>query len=76
MTRVKVDSTTIASIGYDPHTRELDLEFRESGEIYRYSGVSTEEHAEFMAAKSKGTYLNQVFKAKDHRYNVVKTARR
>ncbi len=75
MKHIKVDSTTIASIGYDPRTRELDLEFRESGEIYRYSDVSSDEYAEFMAAKSKGTYLNQVFKAKEHRYKVVKGSR-
>lgn len=66
-----VDSTSIASIGYEPRRRELEIEFRQSGEVYRYFDLSSEEYAEFMAAKSKGAYLNQVFKPKGHRYVVV-----
>jgi len=71
MKRVAVDSTSIASIGYEPRRRELEVEFRQSGEVYRYFDVSSEEYAEFMAAESKGAYLNQVFKPKGHRYVVV-----
>lgn len=73
MKRVAVDSTTIASIGYDRSRRELEIEFRDSGDIYRYFGVSAGEHAAFMAAESKGNYLNHVFKPRNHRYFVVKT---
>ena len=76
MRREAVDSESIASIGYAPRGRTLEIEFRESGGIYRYFEVSSEEHAEFMAAPSKGSYLNQVFKAKGHRYIVVKRSRR
>lgn len=67
-----MDSTSIASIGYDPRRRELDIEFFQSGDVYRYSGVSAAEYAEFMTAESKGNYLNQVFKPKGHPYTVVK----
>jgi hypothetical protein len=49
---------------YTPRRCELDIEFRQSGDVYRYFEVSAEEHAEFLAAKSKGTYLNQVLKRK------------
>ena len=45
---------------------------RESGDVYRYFQVSAEEHSEFVAAESKGNYLNRVFKAKGHPYRVVK----
>jgi len=76
MRRVVVDSTSIASIGYDPRRRELELEFRDSGDVYRYFDVFAAEHAEFMAAESKGTYLNQVFKPREHRYIGVKTGGR
>lgn len=72
MRRKRVDSGTIASIGYEPRRCELDIEFRESGDVYRYFGVSSEEHSDFMAAESKGNYLNLVFKAKEHRYTLVK----
>lgn len=67
-----MDSGTVASIGYEPSRRELDVEFRDSGDVYRYFGVSGGEHDEFMAAESKGTYLNQAFKAKGHPYRLVK----
>ncbi len=69
--RQVVDSTSIASIGYEPLSRELEIEFHQSGAIYRYFDVSAEEHAEFLAAESKGTYLNHVFKPRDHRFLVV-----
>jgi hypothetical protein len=68
MKRAPVDSTTIASIGYMPRSRALELEFRDSGDLYLYFDVSAQEHAEFMAAESKGFYLNHVFKPKGHRF--------
>ena len=55
-------SESIASIGYASHRCELEIEFRQSGDVYRYSGVSAVEHAEFMAAEPKRVYLNQVFR--------------
>jgi hypothetical protein len=71
MRRIPVPSTSIASIGYVPKNRELEIEFRASGDVYRYFNVPTEEYAAFMAAESKGTYLNQVFKPRGYRYLVV-----
>ena len=72
MRRTPVESKSIASIGFAAHRGELEVEFRQSGDVYRYSEVSAKEHADFMAAESKGTYLNQVFKLKEHPYVVVK----
>jgi hypothetical protein len=72
MRREAVESETIASIGYEPRRHELDVEFRESGDVYRYFQVLAEEYREFIAAESKGSYLNRVFKAKGHPYRVVK----
>jgi len=65
---VPVDSTTIAFIGYDQLWCVLGLEFRETGDAYWYFGVPPEEYAAFMAAESKGEYLNRVFKNKGYRY--------
>jgi len=67
-----VDSTVIASLGYDPCRRELEIEYRESGEVYRYFEVPGREYTSFLAAESKGTYLNQVFKPRGYRYLVVR----
>jgi len=72
MRRRAVESESIASIGYDPSRNELEIEFRQNGSVYRYFGVSPEVHIEFMAAESKGTYLNQVFKPREHGYIVVR----
>ena len=72
MRRKQVDSTTIASIGYTPQDCELDIEFRATQDVYRYFGVPAQEHAEFMAAESKGYYLNHVFKPKGHPFLVLK----
>jgi hypothetical protein len=71
MRRIRVHSTSIASIGYRAAERELEIEFRASGDVYRYFDVPAEEYAAFMAAESKGTYLNQVFKLREYRYFVV-----
>ena len=45
--------------------------FRASGDVYLYFDVPGEEYRAFMAAASKGTYLNQVFKPREYRYIVV-----
>jgi hypothetical protein len=71
MRRIPVRSTSIASIGYLAAERELEVEFRASGDVYRYFDVRAEEYAAFLAAESKGTYMNQVFKPREHRYVVV-----
>ena len=71
-----VDSTSIFAIGYNPYRHLLDIQFRTSenkpGEIYRYYDVPPEEHAAFMAAESKGAYLNKEFKAAGYRYERLK----
>jgi len=76
MRRVAVESTSIVSIGYDRQRRELEIEFRETGDVYRYFAVSAGEYAGLMAAESKGTYFNQVFKPQEHHYFVVKGGKR
>jgi hypothetical protein len=68
MQREPVDSSVIASMGYAPTERILELEFRETGDIYDYFDVPPEEYAAFRSAESKGTYLNQFFKLRGYRY--------
>jgi hypothetical protein len=53
---------------YDPRRRELMICFRAHRDVYVYEDVPPEEWLEFRSAESKGTYLNQVFKEKEHRY--------
>jgi hypothetical protein len=53
MQRVPVESSSIASIGYAPQERVLELEFRQSSEVYQYFDVPAEEYTAFLAAGSK-----------------------
>jgi hypothetical protein len=55
MRRIPVPSTSIASIGYLPTERELEIEFRASGDVYRYFDLPRQEYAAFMSAESKGS---------------------
>jgi hypothetical protein len=70
------ESTSIASIGYDPETRKLEVEFHGSGDIYQYFEVPDEEYAAILSASSKGTYFNQVFKSREYQYQLVRHGRR
>ena len=72
MKRILLDSSSITSIGYDPDGPELEIEFRQNCDVYLYFDVPAEEYRNFMAADSKGTYLNQVFKPKGNRFAVVR----
>jgi predicted nuclease of predicted toxin-antitoxin system len=63
-TRVLVDSSAISSIFYDPKSQTLDIEFRTSGETYRYFEVPDDEYQGLLMAPSKGAYLNSQIKSK------------
>ncbi len=56
MTREPVSSSAIASVGYEPATLTLEIEFH-SGAVYRYLGVPERVYHELLAADSKGTYF-------------------
>ena len=71
MRRIPVESRTIVSIGYASEERVLELEFRQSGEIYQYFDVPLAEYTAFLAADSKGTYLNGHFKLRHYRYRCI-----
>ncbi|MGE3646618.1 MAG: KTSC domain-containing protein [Beijerinckiaceae bacterium] len=57
MLRDPVSSSNIASIGYDPGSETLEIEFT-NGSIYRYFNVPSGLHEQLMAAPSKGQFLN------------------
>ncbi len=66
------DSSTIASAGYDPTKRELEIEFHDSGDVYRYFDVPGEEFTALLVAPSHGTYFNQIFKPHGYRYERIR----
>ena len=56
MKREAVDSSMIASVGYDPDDRILEVEFT-SGTVYQYEDVPPEEFMGLMNSDSKGQYM-------------------
>lgn len=58
MHRSRVDSSSVAAVGYDADTRTLEIEFL-NGRVYRYFDVPAQEHRALMDADSKGTHVNQ-----------------
>jgi hypothetical protein len=55
--RVVVVSDMMSSVGYDPTTAVLEVEFR-SGGVYEYFDVPPHEHAALLLADSKGQFFN------------------
>lgn len=62
MERIPVVSSCIASVGYDPESLTLEIEFNH-GAVYQHSGVPQEEYEAFMASDSKGAYYNACLKS-------------
>ena len=57
MNRQFVSSSNLRSIGYDPSTKTLEIEFN-SGGVYQYSGVPEHTYRGLMSAGSHGEYFH------------------
>jgi hypothetical protein len=55
MLRESVDSSNLVSVGYDPTTMILEVEFK-AGTVYEYANVPLEIYTQLMSAVSKGSY--------------------
>ena len=56
MEREPIRSRSLVSVGYDPDTKELDVEFR-SGAVYRYENVPAAFHVALLEGKSPGRFF-------------------
>ena len=54
--RIPVESSNIASVGYDAENRILEIEFNH-GAVYRYFDVSQKEYEELMSSNSISSYF-------------------
>jgi hypothetical protein len=68
MKRSPIQSSNLKSIGYDPASQTLEIEFS-SGHVYQYAGVSAKHHSDLVASDSPGSHFakhirNGGFKAK------------
>lgn len=68
MKRQAVDSSNLASVGYDPQT--LEIEFKHGG-IYQYYNVPKSVYDGLMNASSHGQYFDRNIKKAGYRYSKV-----
>jgi hypothetical protein len=69
MIRTPVKSSSLKSVGYDPATKALEIEFA-SGQVYRYADVPAESFADLMSAASIGRQMG-AFKASGFAFEKV-----
>jgi len=63
MQRTAVKSSNVRSVGYDPQSKTLEVEFT-SGTVYRFDGVPAEVHEGLMSAESMGSYFARNIRGK------------
>ena len=56
MKREPVESSNLASVGYDTDNKILEIEFNHGG-VYQYFDVPQDVHDELMSADSHGKYF-------------------
>ncbi|HCW08627.1 MAG TPA: KTSC domain-containing protein [Cytophagales bacterium] len=61
MEMIPVNSSNVGSIGYDPESATLRIEYLKGG-IYDYQGVPFEVYEGLVGAASKGDFVNQFIK--------------
>lgn len=71
MNRIPVSSSNLASVGYDPGTQSLEVEFLHDG-IYRYLGVPSSVYHVLMAADFHGTYFDRYVKKAGYSYQKIR----
>lgn len=61
MIRARVQSSNVKSVGFDPKTSTMEIEFHD-GAIYQYDDVNFGEYNRLMNAGSIGSHLAKVIK--------------
>jgi hypothetical protein len=67
MKRTNVESSNLASVGYDPSSMTLEIEFKKSG-VYQYFEVPESVYEELMNANSHGEYFDANIKKAGYSY--------
>lgn len=58
MDRQPVNSSNLASVGYNPDTETLEVEFAKTGKVYEYYNVPLFMFERMMEAPSIGVFFN------------------
>lgn len=70
MERTEVDSSNIASVGYDEENSILEIEFNHGG-VYQYYDVPVSIYDGLMSASSHGTYFDRHIKKAGYSYKKI-----
>ncbi len=74
MNRTPVESSQIVSIGHDPETQTMEIEFKDrhgvqrAPIVYLYSNVTAEDHAALIGAESIGRHFGAFIKPFPQKY--------
>jgi len=71
MVRTHVSSSNLKSVGYEPSTNTLEIEFLNSG-LYQYFNVPNRIYTGLMAASSHGSYFYQYVKKGGYSYKKLR----
>ena len=68
MDHIKVKSSNIESVAFDPSTEELQVKFKphkegEPGRVYSYAAVPYDKYREFLNAESVGKHFQTFIRA-------------
>ena len=63
MERIEITSSNLKSVGYDPATQTMEVEFHK-GPIYRYKEVPLEVYDTLVRCDSAGAYFAMAVKGK------------
>lgn len=58
MNRTPVTSSQLKSVGHDPDTNKMHVEFK-NGSVYEYDGVSASDHQALVSSPSVGQHFNK-----------------
>tara|TARA_R110001599_G_scaffold171353_1_gene362400 strand:- start:427677 stop:427931 length:255 start_codon:yes stop_codon:yes gene_type:complete len=70
-----VESSQISSIGHDPETNTLAIQFPSksgAGSVYHYGNFDAEDFAKFQQAESKGAHFGKYIKPFKEKYPFTK----
>ena len=71
MERQHVSSSNLKSVGYDPISRTLEIEFLNDG-IYQYFGVPESVYQGLISASSHGQYFDSHIKKGGYSYRKIR----
>lgn len=70
MKRQNVSSSNLASVGYDPQSQTLEIEFNNGG-VYQYYSVPPSINSGLMNASSHGSYFDRNIKKAGYRFTKI-----